>query len=326
MADLIITNGDSAADLLKAAGRQGTILPWRDVLHEGPIVAGPIEACSAARVGYLAQRFHLSPDDLAQQFAERDRLLRGVAAFDRIELWFEHDLYDQLQLMQVLAALADQGRSEDVTLVQADDFLGAQRSDTILRFAARARPMTAADLAVGREVWGELTQPTPRAIASRAAAPSGRFPYLKPALLRFLEELPAPTRGLSRTEEAAIAGVANGVTSPRELFAHVIRLEQAAFMGDWSFYRLIDDLAFAEVPLLAGLAPPRSAAVDDLERFAEADLEVTMVGEDVLNGEEDHVMLSGIDRWWAGTLLTGRDVWRYDRRAHRLVAPESANG
>lgn len=325
MADLIITNGDAAADLLRAAGRGGTILPWRDVLHEGPIVAGPIEACSAARVGYLAQRFHLSPDDIAAQFAERDRLVRRVAAFDRIELWFEHDLYDQLQLMQVLAALADQGRSEGVTLVQADDFLGAQRSDTILRFATRGRRIAEADLAVAREVWGELTQPSPRAIAARATAPPGRFVYLRPALRRFLEELPAPASGLSRTEEAIMTGVANGATSPRQLFADIIRQEEAAFMGDWSFYRLIDDLAFGEVPLLAGLAPWRPGA-DDEARFAEAELEVTMVGEDVLNGEEDRVGLSGIERWWAGTLLSGRHVWRYDRRAHRLVAPESGNG
>ena len=49
MTDLIITNGDSAADLLRLAGREGVILPWRDVLHEGPIVAGDLTTCSAAR-------------------------------------------------------------------------------------------------------------------------------------------------------------------------------------------------------------------------------------------------------------------------------------
>jgi hypothetical protein len=31
--------------------------------------------------------------------------------------------------------------------------------------------------------------------------------------------------------------------------------------------------------------------------------------------------LSGIDRWWAGTRLVGRDVWRYDRKTQRLVPP-----
>ena len=34
---LIITNGDSAADLLRAAGETAVILPWRDVLHIGPV-------------------------------------------------------------------------------------------------------------------------------------------------------------------------------------------------------------------------------------------------------------------------------------------------
>ncbi len=52
-----------------------------------------------------------------------------------------------------------------------------------------------------------------------------------------------------------------------------------------------------------------------MQRFHEAELELTMAGEDVLAGEEDHVELSGLDRWWAGTRLSGRSVWRYDREA-----------
>ena len=47
-------------------------------------------------------------------------------------------------------------------------------------------------------------------------------------------------------------------------------------------------------------------------------------GEEVLAGQEDHVALSGIDRWWAGTHLQGRAVWRYDRGDRRLVAPGAA--
>jgi dipeptidyl aminopeptidase/acylaminoacyl peptidase len=40
---------------------------------------------------------------------------------------------------------------------------------------------------------------------------------------------------------------------------------------------------------------------------------------DVLAGEHDHVALSGLDRWGAGTHLQGRSVWRYDRAARKLV-------
>src|SRR5439155_21810748 len=122
MADLIITNGDSAADLLAAAGKGGRILPWRDVLHEGPIVAD-LDRCREARIPYLAQRVRIEAADVAADFAARDAILKAHASFDRIELWFEHDLYDQLQLLQVLAAFADNDRRDGLVLVQADDFL-----------------------------------------------------------------------------------------------------------------------------------------------------------------------------------------------------------
>jgi len=322
MADLIITNGDSAAELLAAAGREGTILPWRDVLHEGPVVAGPLAVCSAERVAYLSRRFRLPVAEVADTFAERDGIVQAHAAFDRIELWFEHDLYDQLQLMQVLAFFADAGRSDGVTLVQADDFLGAQTAGTILRFAERGgHDISGADLATARGVWTDITAPTPEAIAARVARPHPGFPFLVPALHRFLQELPAPGSGLGRTEQTALDGIETGTTQPPRLFQQTILQEEAAFMGDWSFFHLLDDLAFCEVPLIAGLAPPATAEIDDAARFRDVHLEMTMAGEDVLAGEEDHLALNGLDRWWGGTRLTGRDVWRYDRAAHVLVPP-----
>jgi hypothetical protein len=319
MADLIITNGDSAAELLRLAGKEATILPWRDVLHEGPIAASELEVCTRERVPYLAWRFRISPDDVAAEFRERNSLMRRHADFERIELWFEHDLYDQLQLLQVLAFFADVARTAGVTLVQSDDFLGAERPDTILRFAGQARPVTSVDLALAASVWADIARPTPEAIAARAASLDSRFPFLKPAMLRFLEELPAPGNGLSRTEQAILAGIAESTSAPVRLFHHVIEQEEAAFMGDMSFFGILDDLASCDVPLIAGLAPP-AAAESEAERFQDAELELTPAGDEVLAGDEDHVALSGIDRWWGGTRLLGRAVWRYDRNSRQLLA------
>jgi hypothetical protein len=320
MPDLIITNGDSAAELLHGAGKRGTILPWQDVLHEGPVVPGPLEGCSAERATYLARRFRLPPGEVAATFSERDRIVRGHADFDRIELWFEHDLYDQLQLIQVLSCFAGAGRHEGVFLIQADDFLGAQRPETILRFANGARGLTEEDLALGASVWADVTAPTPRALAVRSKISETRLPFLTPALVRFLEELPAPATGLGRTEAAILSGIASGESSPRRLFHRAFEQEEAAFMGDASFFHLIDDLASSGVPLIAGIAPPESPE-DDRERFDGADLRLTLAGEAVLTGEEDHVALSAIDRWWGGTRLHGPAIWRYDRGAQTLIEP-----
>ena len=201
MPDLIITNGDSAAGLLEAAGRDGTILPWRDILHEGPIVAGPIEACSRVRAEFLGRRFRLDPREIAADFADRDAIMRAHADFERVELWFEHDLYDQLQLIQLLSFFSDEGRTEGLVLVQADAFLGAERADTILRFAERARPVTEEDLDLADLLWADLAMPTPEAIARGMAEPTERLPFVAGAIGRFLEELPAPDEW-SRSDRA----------------------------------------------------------------------------------------------------------------------------
>ena len=323
MTELIITNGDSAAELLRLAGRQATMLPWRDVLHEGPIAHMELAAATAERVAYLAARFRVDPAQVAAEFAARDALIRAHGDFETVELWFEHDLYDQLQLVQILAFFAGEAPRDGLVLVQADDFLGSQTADTILAFADRARPVTMADLDFAAGVWADLIQPTPKPIAARLNRPEGPLPYLRPALLRFLEELPAPGSGLGRTEQTLLAAIAHGTTRPANLFRQAIAEEEAAFMGDWSFFRLIDDLATAAVPLIAGLAAPADTAFDD-DRFRDAELELTVAGEEVLAGEMDHVDLSGLDRWWAGTRLTGRSVWRFDRDAARLVPPEDS--
>ncbi len=320
MTNLIVTNGDTAADLLRLAGREATVLPWRDVLHEGPITHVPLAAASAERVAYLAARFRVDPAEVAAEFAERDALIRAHRDFEAVELWFEHDLYDQLQLVQVLAFFAGEAPRDGLVLVQADDFLGSQTADTILGFAERARAVTTADLECAAEVWADLAASTPEPIAARLARPEEPLPFLKPALLRFLEELPAPDNGLGRTEQTLLAAIAHGATRPGDLFRQVIAEEEAAFMGDWSVFRLLDDLAFCAVPLIAGLAPPETEF--DGERFRHAELSLTMAGEDVLAGEDDHVALNGLDRWWAGTRLRGRAVWRFDRDAARLVSPD----
>jgi len=104
----------------------------------------------------------------------------------------------------------------------------------------------------------------------------------------------------------------------------VLATEEAAFMGDLSFFGLVEDLAFEPVRLIDGLPPP---VEEDIERFQKAVLELSMAGDDVLNGEADHIALNGIQRWWGGTFLDASEldpaVWRYDRERRRLLPPSA---
>src|SRR5262245_38420464 len=82
----------------------GQVLPWRDVLHEGPVPGAlSLDELSRRRARFIVEAGWW--DDLAaveKDFRERDAVLKATARHDEVVLWFEHDLYDQLQLIQIL--------------------------------------------------------------------------------------------------------------------------------------------------------------------------------------------------------------------------------
>ena len=68
--------------------------------RSSPDRSSPARACGRRS---WRSRFGIEFGEIAADFAARDAVLSAHSGFDRIELWFEHDLYDQLQLVQVLA-------------------------------------------------------------------------------------------------------------------------------------------------------------------------------------------------------------------------------
>jgi uncharacterized protein DUF1835 len=101
---LHITNGDSTGDTLRQTTLGGAVLPWRDALHEGQVPTLPRQELLRTRAGFLAECGWSSRQVLLSSLERRDRQLLEALRDDRqVVLWFEHDLYDQLQLLDVLA-------------------------------------------------------------------------------------------------------------------------------------------------------------------------------------------------------------------------------
>ena len=125
---LMITNGDAAGELLRRAIPRAEVLPWRDVLHEGPVPpTGTLAELTAIRAEYLADRGWGEREEIATYLQARDRRARPFDGVHRVVLWFEHDLYDQLQLLQILDWFSREQMNADgsLLLVQASEFLGA---------------------------------------------------------------------------------------------------------------------------------------------------------------------------------------------------------
>jgi hypothetical protein len=323
---LIVTNGDEAVARMREAGLEAEFLPWRDVLHDGPVPSGVSwEALSDIRARHLAEVTGLGFDRIRRGFADRDALMRDQDRFSRIELWFEHDLFDQLQLIQVVAILCSLDRTHEVTLVQARDFLGPMSAAAIKALDGTARPLTAEQFAAATTAWDAFTAPTLERLAAVATADPSPLPCLPAALRRLLAELPAVGSGLGLTQERALSALAEKPHTVAALFKMTQDQEEARFLGDKWFFARLDGLAFCPTPLINGL-PARARDCADgpgqpnYRAFATATIALTDAGRAALAGSFDHAAENGIDRWLGGTHVTRDNRWRRD--SARGVVPQ----
>ena len=96
-------------------------------------------------------------------------------------------------------------------------------------------------------------------------------------------------------------------------------------MGDCELLPHLDDLAFVEVPLIAGLAAP--AGEDGPGRVpSEPRLELTMAGEDVLAGEDDHVALTASTAGGRARGSSAAMSGATTAQIEQLVAPAEVRG
>ncbi|MFD4669290.1 hypothetical protein ACFWNN_06095 [Lentzea sp. NPDC058450] len=316
MTALHVSNGDSTD--VPGTGLAQHVLYWRDSLHEGPVPAVGPEELRAIRARFLTES---GVDDRAEglaMFAERDRVLAAAKDGEYV-LWFEADLYDQLQIIQILDRLAGLGvEAERITLICIGEYPGIARFGGLGELTAdqlRELPATKAcavltpnalELAV--DAWAAFRTPVPARLREIAARRSGELRFLGEAFDRLGREFPSTRDGLSLTERRVLAAVASGATDAGEAFVRAAARETRPYLGDTWCYLIMERLARAPVPLL-------TASDDRITRHTR--LRVTDAGRLVLAGRNDHV---GVDRWIGGVHLSGsQPEWRWDEGAEAVM-------
>ncbi|MGA7356925.1 MAG: DUF1835 domain-containing protein [Candidatus Cybelea sp.] len=310
---LHLTNGDGALYLLKKAGMLGTHVAWRDALNEGPVPAGlSLEETSALRARYLSERGYGNPIKLIHEFERRDAQLRHADDFDEVVLWFEHDLYDQLQLLQVLTALEEldlePGR---ISVVQCDHYLANMTVDEIFPLFSKRRTATPAIFKSARRTWERFTSDSPADLYAAAGEDAIGLPFLRASLQRLCEEYPWKRDGLSRSQRQALYAVIQGPGRPEELFARAQAREEAYFLGERAFLQMVEDLERGAGALL---------------EEEEGKLVPTVLGRRVLAGDADWLEDHAIDRWIGGVHLVPRSVTRWDDDAGCFVSGSEGPG
>ncbi|MEP6836085.1 MAG: DUF1835 domain-containing protein [Gemmatimonas sp.] len=331
MTTLHVTNGDSVGGtLLRIVPSDESVLPWRDVLHDGP-VPGDVDADTLRqmRAQFLAGQDWAKYEVALADFAGRDAQLAAMRAGDHVTLWFEPDLYDQLQLLEILARFYVRTAAErpSISIVAADELLGPLSEVQLAQYIKMQRVVREADLELAAEGWEAFTSRNNRLLKTFAQTESALFeadsyqsdnsvvlPHVHPALRRLVQEYPSEQNGLSRTEQQIVNALLKGAKTVGATYveAHAPN-EDIVWLGDTSYVWYVERLMTGPVPLIEFVSPTTdnaTRAIDASGTSNSADVEfwkrqvrLTGAGRAVAEGMANAVLLNGIDRWIGGVHL-----------------------
>jgi hypothetical protein len=314
---LNITNGDSALEIMKKANIPGAFLPWRDVLHVGPVPDDlSLEELSKVRAQFIVERGWGSTEEIAKGFAQRDNELKSFRNYEKVILWFEHDLYDQLQIIQILDWFYKNPAGEvELSIICTDQYLGRLSPEEMKGMVKYEEPITEAHLKLSSKAWSAFRSSSPEKWCGLLDADTSVLPFLKGAIVRLLEEYPSFSNGLSRTAEQALKVISGGVKHPGNVFGGNQNLEERIFMGDASFWVLLHELLESSPPLIA--LPVALELTSPASRDQE--LTVTSAGLEVLAGQMNWHEVSRLDRWVGGVHLDPGNIWCWNSDSSSVV-------
>jgi len=313
-----VCNGDSTADNLSLADLPGEIRVWADALDQGPVLNVPDAEHWKLRGEFWASRGLRDHD---ARLAAWDQGVDEAAAAEELILWFEHDLFDQLALIRLLARLARRGLPAQLTIVSIDrhpevpNFLGfgQLKPEQLAELWPRRTPLSRDALDEAITAWIAVTSPDPRALPYLTRRIKA-MPFLAGAIERHLEEFPDPQSGLSRTARQLLAAIARGVATGGDLMGAVQAIDPRYPITDGLLLATLQDLG--RCGFIEG-APTGAPSHDTLQHVR---VTITPTGRQALAGALDRVHEHGIDEWRGGVHLAGKGpVWRWDSAQRKLI-------
>ena len=295
---LHVANGTCTTRLIEAAGIPGALSIWADPLYEGPVPGGLTDT----ELLDVRRRYLGGPTDIdaVNDLREWRATIERHESYDELILWFEHDLFDQLNLIQLLTWIREHvPATKPASLVCIGSFpghpgfkgLGELTPDELASLVETRHRVGDEEDTLAKVAWQAFGEQTPEPLDHLRQGDTSAMPYLAAAVTRFLQEYPWTVDGLSRTERRLLELAGGGGITLAKAFRKMHEGEDAYYITDISLSALAAALSRTSPALL--MFALESAENDEVLPGA---VRLTDTGRDVLAGQLDRVSC-GLDRW-----------------------------
>jgi hypothetical protein len=324
---LHLLNGDSTAQTLTQTGEQ---LVWREALIWGPTPTKvDLTEWCRLRAEFLAGANVTDAQQCFEDLMRQEAALGNLSKQDEVVLWFEFDLFCQLNLIYILSRLA--GRDLSRTRLNLicigefpgiDDFrgLGQLTAQQLASLFPGRRPVTTEQIELAKLAWSACSSSDPRTIELVLAQDTTCLPFLDSALRLHLRRFPSVRNGLGHMEQMALECIARGVTRFPELFKEWSAAEPGYGLGDAQLWDVLVHMVRCGRPLLLLDGSKSLSFSENYPHLNRLTFTLTETGRAILEGKRDLWEMEPQEVWLGGVRLTPPNpCWRWDEEQQTLV-------
>jgi hypothetical protein len=260
---LHITNGDSFTQKLKSLKLKGEIITWREMLCEGKTETNVgSESFWKTRFDFLHKNYKVSKTWFVEKTLKEYRSLCNHKQQDQIVLWFEYDLFCQINMLAVLSWLKKHRRYAEIYLVCSGDEDDTNRlyrlndlsDEQLLNSYENKVKLSQNDIEYADYVWQLYCSDNPIRLENLIDFDNYQFDYLSDAIKVHLRRFPTIKNGLNELENRILEfSLQQKPKSKKELLSSLIQNQGFYGFGDTQYERVISNLR----PLFSTFNPVR---------------------------------------------------------------------
>lgn len=260
---LHITNGDSFTEKLTSLKLKGDIITWREMLCEGQTLTNVgSETFWKARFEFLNKNYKVSKSWFIEKTLKEYRSLCNHKQQDKIVLWFEYDLFCQINMLAVLSWLKTHRKYAEISLVcsgKEDDTdkmysLCDLDDEQLLNLYENRTILKQDDIEYADYVWQLYCSDNPIRLENLSDFNEYQFDYLSEAVQNHLMRFPSIKNGLNQMENNILQlSVDKKPASKKALLGTMLQNQQGLGFGDSQYDRAINRLK----PLFTSFNPVR---------------------------------------------------------------------
>lgn len=250
---LHITNGDSTTNYLKKLHFSGDFITWREMLCEGKttIDVGS-ETFWKNRFTFFKTSYNVSKKKFIDFTLKEYRNLCNKKESKEIVLWFEYDLFCQINMLAIISWLKTYRKGYHISLVCSGKIKGAKKlkrlsnltENQIHQHYKNRIDLTQDDIEYADYIWQLYCSDSPLRLETvYKFNPMSPFQYLAAALEAHLLRFPSINNGLNQVENIILeTGNANQFSSKNQLIHKLIKSQSNLGFGDIQYKHKIDQL------------------------------------------------------------------------------------